>query len=193
MLLLTTGLRPSEALALKWTDLDFTKGKGTLSVRRTVTRRKGGGWTFEEPKTPKSRRHMEIPGSLTELLVELRAEQPQNELDLVFPSENGQPLMEGNLARRNFKRVLKQAGLPESLRLYDLRHTCATLLLLASVHPKVVSERLGHSSIRETLDTYSHVLPSMQKHASDALENMLFGSEERKQEQALAINQALTH
>ena len=78
-----------------------------------------------------------------------------------------------NLSQRNFKQVLQTAGLPKKFRLYDLRHTCATMLLLAGVNPKVVSERLGHSSIRETMDTYSHVLPSMQKGASSALEALL--------------------
>lgn len=70
--------------------------------------------------------------------------------------------------------VPKKAGLPASIRLYDLRHTCATLLLAANEHPKVVSERLGHSNITLTLDTYSHVLPSMQQGASEKLERMLF-------------------
>ena len=100
----------------------------------------------------------------------------------MFASSLGTPLNENNLCKRNFKRILARAGLPGSFRLYDLRHTCATLLLLAGVHPKIVSERLGHSSIRETMDTYSHVLPSMQKQASDALEAMLFGEPEEEEE-----------
>ena len=75
---------------------------------------------------------------------------------------------------RHFKPSLKRAGLPDSIRLYDLRHTCATLLLVADENPKVVSERLGHASIVLTLDTYSHVLPSMQKAATDKLAGMLF-------------------
>ena|SRR5215470_11798793 len=80
-----------------------------------------------------------------------------------------------NLFRRHFKPLLKKAGLPESIRLYDLRHSCATLLLAENENPKVVSERLGHSTTTLTLDTYSHVLPSMQRGASDKLENMLLG------------------
>ncbi len=71
---------------------------------------------------------------------------------------------------------MKQAGLSDSIRLYDLRHTHATLLLIAGVHPKIVSERLGHASITLTLDTYSHVLPGMQAESALKLEAMLFKS-----------------
>ena len=81
--------------------------------------------------------------------------------------------MQHNLIVRHFKPILKKAGLSESLRLYDLRHSCATLLLEAGENPKVVSEGLGHSSVVMTLDTYTHVLPSMQKSASEKLEKML--------------------
>jgi integrase len=80
-----------------------------------------------------------------------------------------------NLLRRHFKPILKRAGLPDSIRLYDLRHSCATLLLAAGENPKIVSERLGHASIVLTLDTYSHVLPSMQQAATEKLETILFG------------------
>jgi len=79
-----------------------------------------------------------------------------------------------NLGARAFKTILKNAGLPTTIRLYDLRHTCATLLLAAGENPKVVSERLGHSTIVLTLDIYSHVLPSMQRTATEKLETMLF-------------------
>ena len=82
--------------------------------------------------------------------------------------------MRRNILRCHFRPILEKAGLPASIRLYDLRHTCATLLLAANEHPKVVSERLGHSNITLTLDTYSHVLPSMQQGASEKLERMLF-------------------
>ena len=79
-----------------------------------------------------------------------------------------------NLADRHLKPILKRADLPESFRLYDLRHTCATLLLQAGEHPKVVSERLGRAGITLTLDTYAHVLPGMQRKAADRLEAILF-------------------
>lgn len=77
--------------------------------------------------------------------------------------------------RRHLRPILKSAKLPETLNLYSLRHSCATLLLSAGVNPKIVSERLGHASIVLTLDTYSHVLPDMQQEASDKLEKILFG------------------
>src|SRR5688572_7106313 len=80
-----------------------------------------------------------------------------------------------NLVRRHFRPVLTRANLAQSLRLYDLRHSCATLLLSAGENPKVGSERLGHASIVLTLDTYSHVLPSMQQAATEKLERILYG------------------
>ena len=93
--------------------------------------------------------------------------------DFVFCGEGGAPLSNAVLNRSYFRPLLKQAGLPR-IRLYDLRHTCATLLLLAEENPKVVSERLGHSTVVLTLDTYSHVLPTMQEKATARLEKMLY-------------------
>lgn len=171
-LLLTTGLRPSEALGLKWSDYD--PRTGVLSVARVVTRPAGGGWKFEAPKTPRSRRSFEVPGGLVLLLEAHRAKPRDGRHGLMFPNVDGEPLFIQNLSSRVYKRVLKRAGLPDTFRLYDLRHTCATLLLLAGVHPKVVSDRLGHSSISETMDTYSHIIPGMQREASDRLDAMLF-------------------
>ncbi len=93
--------------------------------------------------------------------------------DFVFPSEIGTPLNPPNVTR-HFKRILKKAEIRTSIRLYDLRHTTATLLLQAGINPKIVSERLGHATIVLTLDTYSHVLPNMQRDATDQLEQMIF-------------------
>lgn len=95
--------------------------------------------------------------------------------ELVFATGEGTPILLRNLVRRHFRPVLTRANLAQSLRLYDLRHSCATLLLAAGENPKVVSERLGHASIVLTLDTYSHVLPSMQQAATEKLERILYG------------------
>ena len=103
----------------------------------------------------------------------MRLGQAYQNNDFVFATEIGSPILPSNLTRRHFKLILKLAELPD-IRLYDLRHTCATLLLLAGVNPKIVSERLGHATISLTLDTYSHVLPSMQKSATEQLEQMLY-------------------
>jgi integrase len=151
--------------------------------RALVWRRKGGGWVLEEPKTPQSRRTIPLPASITQELLEHRRRQLEERLkigsayqnnDFVFATELGTPLLTSNLTRRHFKPLLKKAGLSLGIRLYDLRHTCATLLLSKGVSPKVVAERLGHATIVLTLDTYSHVLPTMQKRATEELETMLF-------------------
>jgi integrase len=93
---------------------------------------------------------------------------------LVSNTTVGGPLNISRLTRNHFKPALKRAGLSNGVRLYDLRHTCATLLLQAVENLKVVSQRLGHSTITLTLDVYSHVLPDMQKAAAEKLDNLLF-------------------
>ena len=178
---LLTGMRPSEYLGLRWSDIDLTKG--TAIVQRSVTRQKGGGFYFGETKTKQSRRTIPLPASLVKELTAWRRKQLEQKMrlgssyqnqDLVFPTELGTPLAYSNLDFRHFKPVCEQAGL-KGFRLYDLRHSCATLLLSQNENPKVVAERLGHSTIVLTLDTYSHVLPDMQQAASDKLEKLLYG------------------
>ena len=90
----------------------------------------------------------------------------------MFPNARGTPTDGDNLYHRHWKPLLRRAGLPD-IRLHDLRHTCATLLLTGGVHPKVVSELLGHANISITLDTYSHVIPSLGEAAADAMEDLL--------------------
>jgi integrase len=177
-----SGMRPEEYLALKWSDVDLEAR--TATVRRTLVWRKGGGWCFGETKTMRSRRTVPFPESIGKALRTHKSQQAEGKLrlgasyapnNLVFCTSEGNPLNLRNLTQRHFKPILKRAALSESFRLYDLRHTCASLLLGANEHPKVVSERLGHASITLTLDTYSHVLPSMQQGASDKLERILYG------------------
>lgn len=184
-LLLTTGLRPGEALALRWSDVDLAAG--TLSVQRAVTGRDNDR-RFVQPKTPRSRRAVPIPATVIGLLKEHRRRQAEERLaapleqeyedqDLIFAGPDGRTLKYRPLVRLHFKPLLERAGLSPETRLYDLRHTCATLLLSAGENPKVVAERLGHANISMTLDTYSHVLPSMQQRATEKLEDMLFGGD----------------
>ncbi|MEX2532083.1 MAG: tyrosine-type recombinase/integrase [Gemmatimonadota bacterium] len=191
--LLMGGIRPGEAFALTWDDVDLDKGR--LHIRRSLTRRGVDGWKLVEPKTARARRGVVLPELAVQALRKHRKEQAERRLLLgseweddgfVFTATFGTPLDLANLYRR-FKALLEAADLgtwkdPEreggertfegAFRLYDLRHTCATLLLLAGENPKVVSERLGHASITLTLDTYSHVLPSMQEASADKLEAM---------------------
>jgi len=127
------------------------------------------------------RRCVPLPAPMLQQLREHRAAQNEALLkagirtDLVFASSDGTPLQRRNVSRRYFKPALRAAGLSEDLSLYALRHSCATLLLQANVHPKIVAERLGHSSVTLTLDVYSHVLPTMQTEATAQLERMLYG------------------
>jgi integrase len=179
---LITGMRPEEYLAIRWSDIDFIRRN--VKVRRALVWCKGGGFKFSEPKTKKSSRSIPLPNSITTKLEVYRKKQLEhrfalgqayNNLDLVFASEIGNPFHYRNLTQRHFKKILQNAGLDkEGFVLYSLRHSCATLLLSENENPKIVAERLGHASVKMTLDTYSHVLPDMQKSASDKLDALLY-------------------
>lgn len=172
--LLYTGLRLGELLGLRWTDLDLASGR--LSVQQTAQRMTGAGIVFRAPKTHRSRRAITLPATVIARLRDHRAEQVEARLaagpawqtsELVFVDGLGRPLNENGL-RRAFYALLANAGLPR-VRLHDLRHTMATLMLAQGEHPKVVSERLGHATVAITLDLYSHVLPGLQAAAADRL------------------------
>jgi integrase len=166
--LLATGCRPSEAIGLKWQDISFERN--TIEIKRAVVwQRKVGSWEFSQPKTAKSRRTIPLPLSLVKELRKHRVRQQKERLklgshwqdfDLIFPSQVGTPLTMGRITRV-FQRIKIDAKITKKLRLYDLRHSTASFLLQANVNPKVVSERLGHSTVVLTLDVYSHVLPTM--------------------------------
>jgi integrase len=169
---LALGLRRSEALGLQWSDVDLDAG--VLRVRRGLQRLKGGGLQFLELKTKKSRRDIAMPRVAVDALrahterqaFERRAAvEIWQEHDMVFASTIGTPLEPRNV-NRHFASVLKRAGLPH-LRFHDLRHACATLLLLQGVELKVVQEILGHASISTTGNIYAHVLQSL-KHCAAA-------------------------
>ncbi len=174
-LFLTTGMRRGEVAALRWQDLNLDAGH--LSVRQTGNV-VDGVWTVGTPKgrgdaSAKSRRLALDGGTVTALRAH-RARQLQErmawggdwqEVGLVFVREDGSPLNPSTIGQQLTVRA-KQAGLPH-VRVHDLRHSYATLALEAGVHPKVVSERLGHANIGITLDLYSHVSEGMDRSAAD--------------------------
>jgi integrase len=171
---LALGLRQSEALALQWRDIDLETGR--LSVRRGLHRVPGQGLVFTEPKTDRSRRTIALPGPLTEALRKHRAAQNEERLvagtdwddwDLVFAQPNGRPL-DKHSDYEAWCTLLRDAGV-RHIRLHDGRHTAATLLLTAGVHPRVVMDLLGHSQMRTTTDIYSHVMPALAQKAADRM------------------------
>ena len=177
--LVTTGLRPGEALGLKWEDWDGNK----LRVRRALVRVPGQGWSLRDTKTRRSR-VVALPEMTIRALEEHRTRQKRERLQvgssyvdrgLIFARSTGEPIEANNLKKRYFKPILEAAGLPD-MRLYDLRHTAATLRLVNGEHPKVVQEMLGHASITLTMDTYSHVLPGMQEESAARLNALLTGT-----------------
>lgn len=150
---------------MKWTDID---------LERRVLR-------IREGKSDASRRMLPLPEILVRVLQEHQREQEAerrirgdewHEHGLIFPSTVGTPLIGRNLVR-HFKDMLARAGLPETIRFHDLRHSCASFLVAQGVHMRVVMEVLGHSRIAITADTYSHVVDSTMRDAIDRLENIL--------------------
>lgn len=182
-LALSTGLRPEEFFALKWSDIDFQKGM--VSVQRTMIREPQGGWYYGKPKSDRSRRTVPIPPSLVKGLQEHRRRQLEHKMkvgsyyrdhNLVFTCHNGEPVVHHNLASRYWKPLLKKAGLDQTYPLYTLRHTFCTLMIGAKVDLKTISERMGHSSVAFTIQTYGHVLPVMQQEATAQAEKIVFGT-----------------
>lgn len=179
LLALTTGLRQGELLGLKWGDLDLREQR--LHVRRQYER----DGAFSPPKASSQRRLDLAPEEVAAFLIQREAqdrdrgrwgERYENQ-DLVFATHRGRPLMHRNVFRE-FRRLLDKAGLP-AIRFHDLRHTNATLLLAQGVHPKIVQERLGHSQVGVTLNTYSHVLPGLGREAIERLGSALREAEGR--------------
>lgn len=177
LLAITTGMRQGELLGLMWDDVDLDQG--FIHVRHTAQTIYKQGVVLGETKTEKSRRSIAIPEIAIDALKEhwetqklIKAgRRDWVENNLVFPTSKGTPMTARNLIRE-FHALLEKAGLPK-IRFHDLRHTSATLLLLAGVHPKIVQERLGHSRIDMTLDTYSHVVPDIQKEAAEKMDLLL--------------------
>ena len=169
--ILYTGMRRSEALAVRWIDLDLVLGQ--LSINRTLHHLEDGTMIYRTPKTPKSRRLIALTPTnsivlrnhyqqVKELRVEL--DSPLMEEDLVFSHTDGSPLLPHSITNA-WKRLIKRSGY-RGIRLHDARHTHVSVMLKQGVAPKTISERVGHYSVVITLDTYAHLLPGKQEAAA---------------------------
>jgi integrase len=173
VLAVTTGLRPSELLALRWRDVDWPTR--TIRVERALE--KGSGWRFGPTKRPASRRQVQLQGWVARILSDIEAARKFDssgtspESEQIFHTLAGDPLNSDYLGRQ-LRRILVRAGLPR-IRLYDLRHTAASLALAAGAPVKAISEQLGHSNTAFTLDVYAHLLPHMQTEAVQRVEALL--------------------
>lgn len=177
-LALLTGMRRGELLAVHWKDVDLVRG--VLAVRYSYSRGGAGGFVIGQPKTTSGRRSIALPRSVVEVLQKHRVRQVEGRLklgtsyedqDLVFTNALGGPLHPNTMAL-HFHRLSAEAGVPR-IRIHDLRHTSATLMLANNVHPKIVQERLGHSDISMTLNRYSHVTMDMQRDAADQMDVLM--------------------
>jgi integrase len=174
---LTMGLRQGEALGLEWQDVDLELGY--LRITQQLQRHDG---TFQlvPTKTAKSRRTLAMPASIVKSLGDHRLRQaderrasspPKHGWNLVFTTDRGRPI-DGTVVSHHFHDVLDRAGLPQR-RFHDLRHSCATLLMVQGVAPRVVMDVLGHSQIALTMNTYSHVIPELKRVAAERMEDLL--------------------
>ena len=192
LIAVSTGMRIGEIFGLKWDCVDLESG--IIFVKRSLITCAGARGMFQEPKSKQSRRAIPLPKSVKEELVRYKQWQDSykqslgekwHDNQLVFATSYGAIVDTSYFSSRIFKRLLDKAKLDRKVRFHDLRHTHATLLLRQGVHVKVVQERLGHSTIIVTLDTYSHVLKDMQETAVMALEGMLSSTTKEDTSQTL--------
>ena len=168
LLLATTGMRRGEVLGLRWSDVDLRTC--VISIRQTIVL-VGHRPHIAEPKSARSRRVIVLDTRTADALEQLR--ESATTRDFVFRTRDGEPIHPAAVSRR-FREIVDGSSLPR-IRLHDLRHTFATLALQAGIHPKIVSERLGHSTIALTLDVYSHALPTLQRDAAERVGDLILG------------------
>ena len=184
--LLALGLRKGEGLGLSWGDVDLDGRAPTLTVRRSLKKDARGGLYVDEPKTSGSRRTIHLPATVVDTLRRHRVGQSQQRLafgagwgghwaalNLVFTSSMGTPL-DPDKVNRNLQELTAAAGLGRWTP-HELRHSAASLLIAQGVPLKVVSEMLGHASIRITADVYGHLLEPAKAEAAEAMESALWG------------------
>jgi integrase len=174
-------MRRGELLGLRWRDVDLEAGR--VSVTRSLVSVRNR-LSFSEPKTRRGRRSIAVDSGTVAQLRAHRKRQAEERLALglgrpgrdalVFTDPLGEPVKPDSFSQF-FDRRVKQLELPR-IRLHDVRHTHATLALEAGIHPKVVSERLGHASVAFTLDTYSHAVPALEEQAAEQIAAVLRGS-----------------
>lgn len=177
-------MRQGELLALHWADVDLDSG--ILQVRGTLHRVPGvsvsdkSGLVISDPKTSHSRRPVRLCAVAVDALKGHRTRQLQERLalgaawhdqDLVFTNSIGRPCEARNVIRTSYKPLLERAGVPY-VKFHALRHSAATLLLAQGIHPAIVAQMLGHTTISMTIDTYSHVTLDMQQPAADAMDRL---------------------
>lgn len=172
---LLTGMRRSELCGLQWDSVDLSNGR--LSVVRTLQRLTGEGLVEGQPKTQRSRRMIALSPDAVEVLHGIRGKQMESQLKYgevwentgyVFTQADGSPV-DPDMISKDFPKIIRSAGLPK-MTLHGLRHAHASILLKEGINPKVVSERLGHSTIATTMDVYSHIMPGLQEAAALALD-----------------------
>jgi integrase len=186
VLAIGSGMRLGELFALQWSDVDLDAG--AVTVRHTLTE-VNGKLTVSDTKTAKSRRRIDLPDEAVAALLSHRRRMlaegfPPVASNFVFVNQHGGRLRRSHFHRQDFKPLLKKAKLPD-IRFHDLRHTSASLMLAQGVHPKIVQERLGHSQIGITMDTYSHVMQGMGKEAAGKL-NAILAAKPKKIAAAIA-------
>jgi integrase len=171
-------MRQGELIALHWEDVDLERA--TIAIRRSRTRDAEGNHIIGEPESAAGRRGIALAPSAVAALRRHRAQQRERmmqcrdvwqERGLVFDRGDGS-MLTPEAIRGRFDRLIARHGLPR-IRFHDTRHTAATLMMAEGIHPKVVSERLGHSKVSMTLDRYSHVTPAMQREAAERMERSL--------------------
>lgn len=172
LLAITTGMRVGEICALRWENVNLEGGE--LFVRLTTT--EDGG--TKPPKTEKSRRRVPLSRSVVDAMRDRRREslsEGNAASPWVFCADRGGMYWRNHLVNRIFKRLIRKNELPE-IRFHDLRHCCASVLLQENTHPAIVQGLLGHSKIKTTMDTYSHLIPSVAQQAADTMDRV-FGSQ----------------